>query len=135
MAYKWSGDLLTGNKQIDTEHKELLNAINNLLDACSVGKGRTEVESTVKFLTSYTKTHFSHEEALQRKYNYPDYNNHKKEHTQFIETIEDIQRKLLSNGPSVILVGEVNSKVASWVIRHIKKEDVKVAKHIRENSK
>lgn len=135
MAYKWSNDLITGNMQIDTEHKELIKAINDLLEACSVGKGRAEVEKTVKFLSSYTKTHFAHEEALQIRYKYPDYNNHKKNHQDFLETIESIHKKFLSNGSSIVLVGEVNSKVGKWVTNHIKREDAKVAEHIRNNSK
>ncbi|MDK2564490.1 bacteriohemerythrin [Romboutsia sedimentorum] len=135
MAYKWSDELLTGNVQIDTEHKELIKAINDLLEACSKGKGRAELERTVKFLSSYTKTHFGHEEVLQMKYNYPDYKNHKEYHKYFIDTVESVHKKLLSDGPSIVLVGEINSKVASWIIKHIKTEDVKVAAHIRNNSK
>lgn len=135
MAYKWSDDLLTGNVQIDTEHKELIKAINDLLEACSKGKGRAELEKTVKFLSSYTKTHFGREEVLQMKYNYPDYKNHKQYHKYFIDTVESIHKKLLSDGPSIVLVGEINSKVASWLTKHIKTEDVKVAAHIRNNSK
>lgn len=135
MAYKLNNDLLTGNTQIDTEHKELIKAINNLVEACSKGKGRLELEKTVNFLSSYTKTHFGHEEVLQKKYNYPDYNNHKKYHKQFIDTVENIRKKLLSEGPSIVLVGEINSKVANWIINHIKREDVKVAAHIKNNTK
>ncbi|RDY22979.1 hemerythrin [Romboutsia maritimum] len=135
MAYNWSNDLQTGNMQIDTEHKELIKAINNLLEACSTGKGRAEIEKTVNFLSSYTKTHFAHEEVLQKKYNYPDYNNHKKYHQSFIDTVESIREKILANGPSIVLVGEVNSKVGNWIINHIKREDVKVAAHIRNNTK
>lgn len=135
MGYEWSDDLLTGNLQIDTEHKELIKAVNDLLEACSKGKGRAEIERTVKFLSSYTKTHFSHEEALQKKHNYPDYENHKKYHKDFTDSVEIMQKKLLADGPSVVLVGELNSKVISWITRHIKKEDSKVAAHIRNNSK
>ncbi len=135
MAYKWSDELLTGNVQIDTEHKELIKAINDLLEACSKGKGRAELENTVKFLSSYTKTHFGHEEVLQMKYNYPDYKNHKEYHKYFIDAVESVNKKLLSEGPSIVLVGEINSKIASWIIKHIKTEDVKVAAHIRNNSK
>lgn len=133
MAYNWTNDLLTGNTQIDSEHKELIKAINDLLEACSKGKGRAEVEKTVKFLSSYTKTHFAHEEILQMKSKYPDYANHKKYHQHFIATVDDIQKKLLATGPSIALVGEINTKVANWIITHIKKEDVKVAAHIRNN--
>lgn len=133
MAYNWTNDLLTGNTQIDSEHKELIKAINDLLEACSKGKGRAEIEKTVKFLSSYTKTHFAHEEILQMKSKYPDYANHKKYHQHFIATVDDIQKKLLATGPSIALVGEINIKVANWLITHIKKEDVKVAAHIRNN--
>ena len=135
MAYKWTDELLTGNSQIDNEHKELIKAINDLLEACSKGKGRAELEKIVKFLSSYTKTHFAHEEVLQMKYRYPDYINHKKYHQHFISTVDDIQRKLMESGPRISLVGEINSKVATWIISHIKREDVKVAAHIRNNSK
>ena len=40
MAYNYTPDLETGNAKIDEQHKELIAAINNLLDACSKGKGR-----------------------------------------------------------------------------------------------
>lgn len=135
MAYNWSDELLTGNNQIDTEHKELIKAINDLLEACSEGKGRAEIEKTVNFLSSYTKIHFGREEVLQKKYNYPDYINHKKYHQTFIDSVESIRKKILANGPSIVIVGEVNQKVGNWIINHIKREDVKVAAHIRNNTK
>lgn len=40
MAYSWTADLETGNAKIDDQHKQLFVAINNLLEACSKGKGR-----------------------------------------------------------------------------------------------
>ena len=69
------------------------------------------------------------------KYKYPDFENHKKYHKHFVDTVDNIQKKLLADGPSIALVGEINSKVANWIISHIKREDVKVAAHIRNNSK
>lgn len=135
MAYKLTDDLLTGNMQIDTEHKELIEAINDLLDACSKGKGRAELEKTVNFLSSYTKTHFAHEEALQIKYNYPDYDNHKKYHKHFVQQVESIHKKLQTDGSNIALVGEINIKVGNWIISHIKKEDAKVAEYIKNKSK
>ena len=52
MAYVWSKDLETGNAMIDSQHKELIEAINALLAACATGKGRAEVAKTTKFLYS-----------------------------------------------------------------------------------
>ena len=47
MKYELTKDLETGNRIIDNEHRELLNAVNALLDACSAGKGRAQVLSLI----------------------------------------------------------------------------------------
>ncbi len=135
MAFLWSKELETGNTQIDTEHKQLIQAINNLLEACSSGKGRAEVGNTVDFLAQYTRTHFSHEQILQQKYKYPDYPNHKVLHAGFIRIVDGIAARLKKEGPTIQLVGEVNMHVGNWLINHIKREDVKVAKHILSQQK
>ena len=135
MAFTWTKDLETGNAQIDTEHKELIQAINNLLEACSAGKGRAEVTKTVDFLAQYTRTHFAHEQVLQQKYKYPDFPNHKVLHEGFIQVVDGIAARLKKEGATIQLVGEVNMQVGNWLINHIKREDVKVAKHILAQQK
>ena len=70
-------NLESGNILIDQQHKQLIDAINNLLQACSTGKGRAEIAKTTKFLYDYTQKHFRDEERLQMQYRYPDYPNHK----------------------------------------------------------
>ncbi len=62
MAIEWTDDLKTGDFVIDSEHKRLLKAANELVEACSKGKGRDELVRATDFLSYYTKTHFSHEE-------------------------------------------------------------------------
>ena len=39
MRYELTQELLTGNALIDTEHKQLFDAINALMDACARGPG------------------------------------------------------------------------------------------------
>lgn len=131
MAYQFTPDLETGNTVIDTEHKELIQAINDLLTACSTGHGRSELEKTTKFLSDYTAKHFADEERLQQQSAYPDYTNHKRYHETFKKVVADLMKKLDEQGPTVALVGEVNSAIAGWLLNHIKKEDKKVAAHIR----
>lgn len=43
MRYELTQDLLTGNQLIDSEHRQLFDAINALLDACAQGAGRTKI--------------------------------------------------------------------------------------------
>ena len=130
MAYQLTKDLETGNALIDREHRELIDAINALLDSCSKGKGRNELEKTAQFLQSYTAKHFSDEEQLQRQNNYPDYVQHKRYHEAFKKTVADIVARLSANGPTIALVGEINSALAGWLINHIRKEDKKLAAYL-----
>jgi hemerythrin len=131
MAYVWSKELETGNALIDTQHKQLIQALNDLLAACSGGKGRAAVNTTMDFLATYTVKHFGDEEKLQLQYHYPDYANHKKLHDNFKKFVQDLTAQLKADGPTIALVSKVSFGVGDWLINHIKKEDVKVAAHIR----
>ena len=134
MAYPWKTQYETGNNTIDTQHKQLIGAINDLLEACSAGKGRQQIQTTSKFLSDYTKTHFSDEEQLQIKSKYPDYQNHKKYHDGFIKVVDDIVAQLDKEGPTIAMVAKINTTIAGWLLNHISKEDVKVAQHIKSVS-
>ncbi|WP_206458614.1 bacteriohemerythrin [Anaerovorax sp. IOR16] len=131
MAYNWTADLETGNITIDEQHKQLIGALNNLLNSCSQGKGRDALKETTTFLYNYTSKHFADEEKLQLASKYPDYVNHKRYHEEFKKVVHDLMSQLEKDGPTVVLVGKVNSSIAGWLLNHIKKEDVKVAAHIR----
>jgi hemerythrin len=131
MGYTWSKDLETGNTTIDTQHKQLIQAINDLLAACASGQGRAALDKTLDFLNQYTAKHFGDEEKLQLQYKYPDYPNHKKLHEGFKTTVKELSRRLQAEGPTITLVGKVNSSIGDWLVNHIKREDTKVAAHIR----
>lgn len=131
MAYEFTSELETGNDLIDSEHKELIDAINNLLLACGEGKGRGEIRKTLEFLNDYIAYHFSDEEKLQRQYGYPDYENHKRYHEEYKQIVAGILNEFEQGGATVALVSKTNQAIAGWLLNHIKKEDVKVAAHIR----
>ena len=131
VSFAWSKSLETGNEQIDSEHKELIQAINRLLEACAAGKGGEELSGTIDFLTQYTKTHFRHEEGLQLRYGYPDYANHKRFHETFFKVVENLAGRLKEEGATPQLMTDMNKQLAGWLLNHIKTEDVRVAKHIQ----
>ena len=131
MAYVFTPDLETKNALIDSEHKQLIKAINDLLEACSNGQGRAQVAQTAKFVYDYTSKHFADEERLQLQYKYPDYPNHKRYHEAFKKSILDIMKKLDQQGATVAMVSEINLTLAGWLTNHIKREDKKLAAFIR----
>lgn len=131
VAYRWDGTLETGHEIIDTQHKQLFEAINNLLDTCRVGKGSEELTKNLDFLNTYTIKHFFDEEKIQQKYQYPDYPNHKRYHDTFKEKVKDLTHRLIWSGPTEALIQEVHASIGDWLVSHIKIQDFKLARYIK----
>jgi hemerythrin len=131
MPFLWTKDLATGNHTIDFQHKQLFEAINNLLEACSQGRGYAQIDNTLIFLANYTVRHFGDEEKIQQQFQYPDYQNHKKLHEVFTNTVNDLGKQLRLEGPSINLIGKINYTIGTWLVNHIKKEDQKLAAYIK----
>lgn len=131
MAYEWDESLETGYKMIDNQHKQLIMALNALIDACQGGKGNEEVMNTMEFLTAYTVKHFADEEKLQVQFDYPYYLNHKRYHEEFKITVRDLTDELLREGPSEIVVNKISGIIGNWLVNHIKGDDFKLAAYIK----
>lgn len=122
--YEFTKDLETGNLTIDNEHRELLNAVNSLLEACEDGKGRAKMSETVKFLNDYVERHFAHEEQLQKKSGYPGYEAHKAFHEKYKQTLREITSGM-SDNISIADLAKFNAHV-SLLVSHIRSEDKKL---------
>ena len=131
--YTFTKDIETGNALIDSQHKQWIDALNSLLSACSMGKGRESILPTLKFLDEYTAKHFADEEALQVKSKYPGYAQHKQMHDAFKKVLRDIIVEYKKDGPSIAVVAKINQNLGSWFINHIKREDVKVVAHLKSS--
>jgi hemerythrin len=131
MAYQWDSSLETGYPQIDNQHKQLVAAVNTLLDACRRGVGAEELAKTLDFLTGYTIKHFSDEEKIQRQNNYPDYFTHKRYHDEFKVVVGNLTTQLIREGPTEVLVNEVSASIGDWLLNHIKGDDFRLAAYIK----
>lgn len=131
---KWTDSLSVGIEQIDFQHKTLINAINELFDACSKGMGRKKITETLEFMKNYTVTHFKDEEEVQRKCGYPDFVNHKKIHDDFVKQVIVYSNRLETEGPNISLVVDFNKFVNSWLMEHISNEDKKIGQFINSKS-
>jgi len=130
----WNETMLVGIPHIDSQHKALLEAINQLIDACNKGKGRSEIEQTLNFMVSYTKGHFKDEERYQETHAYAGAAAHKRMHTHFIMRVGGLVQEFNENGPSVTLVSKINNLLIEWVDNHIKTEDRKFGDYINRKS-
>ena len=103
-----------------------------MLDACSQGKGRDQIQNTTTFLNNYVIKHFQDEERLQTQSKYPNYPAHKQFHDGYRRQLNQVTQVLVQEGPTVRALGELN-KVVAVLVSHIRTEDKRLARHIKEN--
>ncbi len=127
---EWSSELELGVPEIDAQHKELVERLNRFIIATNEGVNQKEVEKTLAFLSDYVVEHFRAEEALQRKYNYPDYEKHKKIHEQFIAAVKDYQERFQKEGANLGFVIKMQKTLIDWLVNHITKTDKLVGLYI-----
>ena len=128
---KWSDSLSVGVEPIDTQHKALIAAVNDLFNACSKGLGRKKIGETMEFLQNYVVSHFADEEKLQQQVGYPGYSQHRQIHRDFVNSFLGYKAQLEKEGPTIGLVAKFNRFVSDWLIYHISREDKKIGEYIK----
>jgi len=106
---------------------------NNIADAFNKGNSAEELLKIIGFLTEYTIVHFATEEELQIKYNYPGYKAHKQSHEDFKVTVGELTQRFLTEEPGKELVQDVTMTIGDWLISHIRVDDIRMAKFIKDN--
>lgn len=131
MLIEFDDSLITGNNTIDEQHKELIKKISDLVTTCENGDGKVKAIKMLDYLTEYTNFHFSAEEELQKKADYPDYDNHHAKHEEFKSTIKELFDYLDElEGPNEDFVEKVKTQVVDWLFKHIKSADRSVAEYL-----
>ncbi|PUU86662.1 MAG: hemerythrin-like metal-binding protein, partial [Halanaerobium sp.] len=91
---------------------------------------RKEIEKTLDFMGEYVVTHFNAEEALQKRYNYPDYENHHKIHEDFKAEIAEFKKEYKENDYDEDFVLEFSGRLLTWLINHVASTDQDIGEHI-----
>lgn len=131
MKAEFTSNLVTGNKTIDEQHKELISKINDLLDAVETSQGQATAMRMLNFLNDYVVYHFEAEENLQKEVGYPGLADHQKQHESLKQTVADLREMLTEEeGASPAFVEQLNKKVVEWLYKHIEGYDRSVAEYI-----
>jgi hemerythrin len=123
-VYNWNATTMaTGNAEVDAAHQLLIKKLNELLTLMQAGQGGTKLNEVLDFLERYAVKHFAHEEACMNEYRCPVAGANKAAHAKFIRTFTDIKKRLQKDGPSAMLVLEVQRELGDWLTSHIVKID------------
>lgn len=128
----WKNEYELGNSFVDSQHKRLFELVNNIGKSCRENEDVGSLCETLDFLLQYTLQHFSDEEALQLKHNFPEYEYHKKLHDEFEATVREKVSEFKKTGSTDELNDTVNEIVITWLVNHILKEDMKIGAYIKD---
>ena len=128
----WQKCYRLGDDKVDEQHRQIFGLLSGLIHSCLDGTTEDQLKETLDFLVNYTVQHFYDEESLQVRYNYPDYQRHKKLHEDFKATVAGIAQKFDREGSSAELSNDLNKVVARWLVSHVTQEDKKIGDFIRD---
>jgi len=128
---KWTDQYSVGIKEIDNQHKGLVIIINELFSYMSEGKAKENLNEIFDHLTEYIKKHFFVEETMLVKYAYPDYDQHKVEHSKFIQKLNDLKSEFKSGKITISL--EILNFLKDWLLNHIQHTDKKYSAFIEKH--
>ena len=127
----WKDEYSVKIQTIDSQHKKLIDLLNQIYDASRVGKGKEILGKILNELVTYTKIHFATEEEFFKKFSYPGYIQHKIEHDKLTKQVTDFQEQYAIG--RVTLSIEIMQFLKDWLNGHILGTDKKYSEFL--NSK
>ena len=81
---EWQDEYSVGVKELDAQHKSLLNVINVLIEGEQREFEKEQFSATIRSLIHYAYTHFATEERYMTQVSFPEQEQHVLEHMDFI---------------------------------------------------
>jgi hemerythrin len=127
---EWDTRYKIGIPVIDEQHKQLIDMTNRLYTACLGGNSAATVyfKRAVREAVDYVRFHFSTEEKILERINYPGITAHKKEHEDFIR---EILRQVQAFEQGKKFVPNLFVRfLRDWVLTHIAMSDKAYAEYL-----
>lgn len=124
----WKDAYRIGNDVIDEQHEELFHRIEKLLmmaRSADLEENRKQCEHMLDYLVEYTDFHFNSEEALQNSKDYVDYEQHKKIHQEFRNTVL-VYRQRIRQDFSAAMLKRFLGTLLTWLTVHVQGCDQKI---------
>jgi len=126
----WKEEYSVGIEVLDLDHKKLINLLNQFSTAYDYAMSEEFERQALDDLVDYTKYHFEREEKILIDHEYPDFDEHKKQHQDMINRITHIQNRYNEKGHEVF--EEVSEFLTNWLITHINGTDKQYTQHLIE---
>jgi hemerythrin len=125
----WNEIFSVGNKQIDEQHMQIIDILNQLYVAKQEQSLLTP-RHVMDLLLRYTKTHFSYEEDLMRAAGYPGVEAHARYHAWMAGRTRALAKSVIKDED--FLTEEVFEFLKKWWISHTRNADKMYAPYVQK---
>ncbi|MDP3337216.1 MAG: bacteriohemerythrin [Rhodoferax sp.] len=124
----WDNLLSVGVAEIDEDHRKLIHIFNILNHAITDGESKEYLAATLEELINCTVWHFSHEERLMLKHRSQEYEEHKAEHQELIQSTRELQQQIV--GSDKPFADEHIQFLERWLTVHILTADGRLGSYL-----
>ncbi len=126
---EWRDEFNTGVAEVDHEHRELIDLINELHEQIGADAPRDTVSDFLGEVFAKISAHFALEETVMRKYDYDEYADHKADHEKLLDDLRDIMDDFEA-GTGTDYRQALGAAVRDWFVNHFKTKDARLHKKL-----
>ena len=118
---EWNDSFSVGVTDIDHEHKNLIELINQLYANLQQGVSAEDIDDFFGEIYAHISAHFALEEKIMRDSHYAEYTAHKAEHERLLEDIRDMMDDY--GGRAAIDEQDLSTRLQNWFGEHFRTMD------------
>ncbi len=132
MPLAWKENLSVKNDVIDSDHKYLIELINEIERVIKI-KDPEALNASVDRLKEYATYHFAREEKISRLVAYEHADHLQHVHVGLLEQLDERRDELMSMGSewSDVVITDFVKFVMDWLVTHVIKEDLLMKKTLQ----
>ncbi|HOW58673.1 MAG TPA: bacteriohemerythrin [Candidatus Omnitrophota bacterium] len=119
----WDQTYSVNIAEIDLQHQKIAVLLDVLFEAVEQNRSVSILAEIIQELIAYAEYHFETEENLMRRYQFPEYIEHKKEHDDFRKKVLQFQEDLHKKKET--LASDLIKLMTHWLSDHVMNLDKK----------
>jgi hemerythrin len=118
----WTESLSVGNSTLDAHHQYLFDLLNQIARMGTGGLALDSIQAVFADLNNYIAYHFTEEEAMMEKVDFPFLELHKHSHQTIAMRVADLSATLSAANMERV-TRELYDFMTGWLVHHIEIED------------
>ena len=121
---EWRDEFKIGIEEVDFEHQELIELINELYAEAKKEDSAMAVMDCLEEIFAKISAHFALEEKVMRDLQYDEYEDHKEDHELLLDSIMDIMDEYADD--TGLDEEEFADRLNNWFVRHFSTKDARM---------